>query len=572
MASSTEFVTVGKNVTKVDGLQLACGKAEFVDDVGLVGTLHAKILASPHAHARIRKIRTKKAEAVAGVKCILHFGNVARIAHTTAGQGYPEPSPYDNFMFDDKVRFVGDRVALVAAETLEAAEEACRLIEVDYEVLSAILDPEKAMEPGAPIIHDEKDAEGIHDPSRNIAGHIAVEVGNVEQGERESDVVVNGKYYSHYAQHCPLEPHVVLSYLDGNNRLVIRASTQVPFHARRIVAMVLQIPVHRVRVIKPRIGGGFGVKQEVFLEYLVGAVTLRTGRPCKLEFTRSEEFISSRTRHPHVMWMKIGAKKDGTIHLLDLKALSNTGAYGTHSLTVVCNAGSKALPMYNKAPHVKFWADAVYTNLPVGGAYRGYGGTQGFFAEECEIDELAEKLGMDALDLRRKNHILEGETSPVFKALGEGREGFEQIIGSCKLAECIDIGAREIGWTQKRGRKRRDGAKAYGVGCAILMQGSGIPGIDMGAATIKLNEDGSFNLNIGATDLGTGADTVLAQIAAEALAVPVEKFIITAADTDTTPFDTGAYASSTTYISGGAVKKNRRHRARADSRSGLRNP
>lgn len=550
----SSFKVVHQNVEKVDGICLATGVAQFVDDQKFPGLLYIKFLYSPHAHARIVKIDTTKAEQVNGVKCILHFGNVPRVLHTTAGQGYPEPSPYDAAMFDSKVRFVGDRVAAVAAETADIAEEACRLIQVEYDVLPAVFNPEEAVKAGAPVIHDESDIRGAHDPKRNLAAHVDIEVGDVEKGLAKADHYFEDRYELGYAQHCPIEPHICITYLDDRDRLVIRTSTQVPFHARRICAQVLQIPERQIRVIKPRIGGGFGAKQEVFLEYVAGLVTLRTRRPAKIEQTRAEEFYASRTRHPHIVKMRIGVKKNGIIDTLDMKALSNTGAYGTHSLTVVCNCGSKALPLYNKAKNIGFIGEACYTNLPIGGAYRGYGGTQGFFALESMIEDIAEKLGMDALEFRKKNHIRLGESSPVFAALGEGKEGYDQSMSSCKLDECISIGAKEINWAHER-KHHGPGPVKTGVGCAILMQGSGIPGIDMGAATVKLNEDGSFNLLVGATDLGTGSDTVLAQIAAEALAVPVDKIIIYSSDTDFTPFDVGAYASSTTYISGGAVKK-----------------
>jgi putative selenate reductase molybdopterin-binding subunit len=356
-----------------------------------------------------------------------------------------------------------------------------------------------------------------------------------------------------YAQHVPLEPHVSVAYLDDNGRLVLYTSTQVPFHVRRIIARVLGIPAGRIRVIKPRIGGGFGVKQEILIEDLVGLVTLRTGLPCKLEYSRAEEFYASRTRHPMRVTVRMGADRHGHIDAVHMTALENTGAYGAHNLTVVSNAGSKTLPMYNKAAHVRFTARGIYTNLPVGGAYRGYGATQGVFPLEVAVDMLAEQLNVDALELRRRNHIRSGETSPIFEELGEGRKGVAQTVGSCGLDRCIDIGAERIRWTDKRGKRRRQGPWVHGVGMSIHMQGSGIPAIDMGAATIKLNDDGSFNLLIGATDLGTGSDTVLGQMAAEVLGVGLDNILVLSSDTDVTPFDVGAYASSTTYVSGSAV-------------------
>ncbi|MHA1449991.1 MAG: xanthine dehydrogenase family protein molybdopterin-binding subunit, partial [Candidatus Hodarchaeales archaeon] len=352
------------------------------------------------------------------------------------------------------------------------------------------------------------------------------------------------------------EPHIVISYLDEDERIVIRTSTQVPFHARRIVSQALQIPVKRIRVIKPRIGGGFGTKQEVLLEEIAAMLTVRTKRPVKLALTRAEEFYASRTRHPGVLNIRAGVKNDGTITALDLRVLTNTGAYGSHGLTVMSNCGSKTLPLY-KCDNVRFTGDSVYTNLPVAGAYRGYGATQAAFGMESIIDEMAYAINMDPMEFRQKIHINLGESSPIFKALGEGTEGVEQKITSCGLAECIKLGAEEIDWKSKR-NNATDSHIKHGVGMAILMQGSSIPEIDMGSAFAKINDDGSFNLLVGATDLGTGSDTVLSQIFAEELEITVEDVIIYSSDTDRTPFDVGAYASSTTYLSGMAVKKTAR--------------
>ena len=554
-ARPREFTVVGKSERKVDGVPLVTGKPKFVADIDLPETLYVKILRSPHAHARIKAIDTSKAEALADVACVLTHANTPATRYTTAGQGYPEPSPYDSRMFDDKVRFIGDRVAAVAAETEGAAEEALKLIDVTYEELPAVLSIDEALAEAAPVIHDEIDAAGIYEASRNIAADVDIDVGDVEKGFAESDVVVETTCETQYVQHTPIEPHVCLSYLNEDNRLVLRTSTQVPFHVRRIVARVLDLPIHRIRVIKPRIGGGFGTKQEILIEDLCGLVTLRTGRPALLTLTRQEEFVSSRTRHPMRVRVTLGARADGTLHAIEMEAISNTGAYGAHSLTVLSNTGSKTLPLYNKAKSAHFFGQAVYTNLPVAGAYRGYGATQGYYPLEVAMDELAEKLGLDPIELRRRNHIRSGETSPIFEKLGEGREGVEQVIRSCELPRCIEIGAQRIGWADKRGTKERHGSWVHGLGMSIHMQGSGIPRIDMAAATIKMNEDGSFNLLVGATDLGTGSDTILAQIAAEVLGVPLSKMIVTSSDTDVTPFDVGAYASSTTYVSGMAVQR-----------------
>jgi len=549
------FRTVGHSERKVDGVSLVTGKPTFVADIDLPNTLHVRLLTSPHPHARISHIDTSAAEAMPDVACVLTHKNTPPTRYTTAGQGYPEPSPYDTRMFDPKVRFVGDRVAAVAAETPEAAEKAVESIRVEYEPLEPVLSLDEALADGAPIIHDEPDAKGIYEPQRNIAADVDISVGNLDTAFETSDVVVEASCETQYAQHTPIEPHVVWSYLDADGRLILRSSTQVPFHVRRIVAYVLGIPIRHIRVIKPRIGGGFGTKQEILLEDIAGLITLRTRRPALFCLSRQEEFVSSRTRHPMRIRVKMGADKQGRLQALEMEALSNTGAYGSHALTVLSNAGSKTLPLYNKAPNVRFFGKALYTNLPVGGAYRGYGATQGYFPLEMAMDLLAERTGLDPIEIRQRNHIRSGETSPIFEKLGEGREGVAFSIRSCELERCIEIGRQRIGWDDKRGKRRISGPWVHGVGMSIHMQGSGIPHIDMGAATIKMNEDGSFNLLVGATDLGTGSDTILAQIAGEVLGVPASHVIVISSDTDVTPFDVGAYASSTTYVSGTAVDR-----------------
>jgi putative selenate reductase molybdopterin-binding subunit len=557
------YRVVGKSEVKIDALALAAGRAEFTDDICLPGLLCAKILWSPHAHARITRIDASRARALPGVVCVLTPDDVPRVLHTTAGQGYPEPSPYDTALLDRKVRYVGDRVAAVAAETRAAAEAALKLIEVEYEPLPAVLDIRRADEPGAPVIHDEPDCRAVipvpYFPQRNIAAQVDMRVGDLDAGFAASELVVDREIETHYGQHAPIEPHITICYLDGDGRLVIRTSTQVPFHVRRIVAQTIGLPLRRIRVVKPRIGGGFGAKQEV-LEDIVALLCLRSGRPVKLEYTRAEELVSTRTRHPALIRVRAGFGQDGSLHALHMRARTNTGAYGSHALTVVCNCGAKTLPLY-RCPNIGFDADSVYTNLPVAGAYRGYGGTQAAFALEVVMDEAAHRLGIDPVELRRKLHIRAGEGSPVFRALGEGKEGVEQLIGSCGLERCLELGAAAIGWREARARSAAERASGAGgrwrrgVGMCALMQGSSIPEIDMGAASIKMNEDGSFNLLVGATDLGTGSDTVLAQIAAEALATGLEQIIVYSSDTDLTPFDVGAYASSTTYLSGEAVRR-----------------
>lgn len=552
-------------MNKIDSLALACGTAEFTDDIEIKGLLTGKILWSPHAHARIRNIDTSKAEKVPGVRAVLTYKNVPRVPHTTAGQGYPEPSPYDTVVLDNKVRFVGDRVAAVAAQTPEAAEEAVKKIQVEYEILPAVFDIFQAMKDGAPIIHDEDDSKNIPDAKHNICAKydFAVQQPHRESGGAvkgsewfsEADVVIDKTYRTQYAQHCAIEPHITIVYFDPDARLVIRTSTQVPFHVRRIVAQALDLPVKKIRVIKPRIGGGFGSKQEIVLEDICSALALAAKSPVKMEYTRKETFISSRTRHPAVIKLKTGVKKDGTLTDAHMEIYLNNGAYGSHALTVMMCSGSHTLPMY-QAKNTRFIGKSVYTNLPVAGAYRGYGATQGFFAWESQMDIMAEAIGMDPIEFRKKNYIREGEGSPVFKAMGEGREGVEQVITSCGLDREIEEGLKAIDWHEKKKRYAgQTGPIRRGLGCACMMQGSGIPEVDMASATIKMNEDGSFNLLMGAADLGTGSDTILAQIAAEVLGCKTEDIIVLSSDTDVTPFDVGAYASSTTFISGNAIKK-----------------
>ena len=557
MTEKREFNVVNKPLEKIDALQLALGKASYVADLMPKDHLVVKVLRSPHAHARIVSIDTKKAQEMEGVHAVLCHENVPRIPHTTAGQGAPEPSPYDTYIFPKKLRFVGDRVAAVAAETQEQAAAALKAIEVEYEVLPPVLSIDEALAEDAEVIHDESDCSipipVPYYPEKNICAVASMLEGDIDKGLACSDLKIDNEYETHYAQHTPIEPHVAGAFLDPANRVVIYTSTQVPFHARRITAQALGMEVKNFRVIKPRIGGGFGTKQEVLLEDIVALMALRTKKPCLLTLSREEEFIS-RTRHPQRFRIRLGFKDDGQLNTYAMKVISNTGAYGSHALTVMCNCGSKVLPLY-RAENIELDGKTVYTNLPVAGAYRGYGATQAAFAVETAMDEASYALDMDPVELRKKNHIKSGETSPVFKHLGEGKAGVEQSIGSCGLAECIEQGKEAIAWQNWKHPREKKGRYRRGLGMCTLMQGSSVPEIDMGSASLKLNEDGSFNLLVGATDLGTGSDTILAQIAAEALGTSLSQMIVYSSDTDMTPFDVGAYASSTTYLSGMAVKK-----------------
>ena len=548
---------VTQSVPKKDALSLAMGKPMFTDDKDFSNLAHVKLLYSPHAHAIIENIDTSQAEKLPGVLSILTHQNCSQVIHTTAGQGFPEPSPYDTRLFNKKVKFVGDRVAAVAAESLEIADEALGLIKVEYTVLEPILNHDEALG-NETVIHDEGDSKYIipvfYEPAKNHVSHLDAEVGDIEKGFKNADVVIEKTVRNHYGQHCPMEPHISIAYIDDYDRLVVRTATQVPFHARRIIAQILEIPLSKIRVIKPRIGGGFGTKQEVLLEPIVASFAWSLKRPVKLEYTRKEEFISARTRHPMTTRFKAGVKKDGTITAMDMHALSNTGAYGSHGLTVLSNTGSKTLPLYH-CENIKFTGDTVYTNLPVGGAYRGYGATQASLAMEIVMDELAKAINMDPAKFRLMNHIKEGETSPIFKALGEGTEGVEQTVDSVGLSDCIELGAKAIDWWNREEIKKKNSTDSVkrGFGHVCLMQGSSIPYIDMAAGYCKMNEDGTFNLLVGATDIGTGSDTVLAQIFAEGLGIDETDVIVLSSDTDTTPFDKGAYASSTTYLTGQAM-------------------
>jgi len=555
---------VGKPEPKVDAAKLVQGKPAFTDDVEMRDMLVAKLLLSPHAHAIIKHIDASKARALPGVQAVLTHEDLPRVAYTTAGQSDPEPGPHDNFSLDNRVRFVGDRVAAVAAETEEIALQALELIEVEYELLPTVFDPRESMKPGAPLLHEPNDHEPeearkwhIEDPNKNLAAMIEWELGSVEEGFKAADHIFEETYYSPKVQQTPIEPHVVVTWWDEDDRLIIRTSTQVPFHVRRILAPVLGLPEKRIRVIKPRIGGGFGVKQEVLIEDICAHLTIVTGRPVRLEYTRAEEFYASRSRHPMYITMKTGVMNDGTIVANEMYALSDTGAYGAHAMTVAGNTGHKAMALYN-APNIKFHTDIVYTNTPPSGAYRGYGVPQGFWALEPHVERIARALNLDPLAFRLKNAIKEGDEHPVSKIWSEGREGSAEYINTCGLPQCVEQGAAAIDWANRYGNEswhEVPGAPHLrrGIGVACVMQGTAIPNLDMGAASIKMNDDGSFNLLVGATDLGTGSDTVLTQMAAEVLGCPSEDFITYSSDTDFTPFDKGAYASSTTYISGRAT-------------------
>ena len=556
---------VGKPELKVDAVKLVKGNAAFGDDWEMRGMLYAKVLRSPHAHARIVKIDDARARALPGVHAVLHHENTFKLRYASGGQSWPNPHPYDQLSFDDVVRHVGDRVAAVAAESIEIAEAALALIDVTYEVLAFNLDERAAMDADAPQVHTESDSIGIHDASKNLVHHLTGgTVKDIDAAFAASDQVYEQTFRVHQVQQCPIEPHISIAWLDEDERLVIRTSTQVPFHVRRMVAPLLGLTVRDVRVVKPRIGGGFGAKQEMLIEDIVGHLALATRRPVRLELTREEEFVSSRTRHPQTITYKTGVNRDGTLRAQKMSIIGNTGPYGTHGFTVQIVSGLRGLSSYN-AEAKDFDCKVVYTNIPVPGAYRGYGAPQAEFALESHMEDIAFARGEEPMDFKRRNWVKLGDRMDIAPRLGE-RGSVDDIadedlprVMSSGIEECVAQGKRAIGWHRRddptwttpadRPNIRR------GLGFAFCMHGTAIPFMDMGGCSIKMNDDGSFNVAAGAADLGTGADTVLAQIAAEVLGVTMEDIVMYSGDTDHTPFDVGAYASSTTYISGMAVKK-----------------
>src|SRR5579883_2536649 len=551
---------VGQKERRVDARPLVTGAPVYASEFEQPNMLHARILHSPHAHANIVRIDKSKALALPGVHAVLTWEDVPRVPHSTAGQPYPEPSPYDTYLLDNRVRYVGDWVAFVAAESEAIAEEALSLIDVEYEVLPAVFDPLEAMQEGAPQLHESDVTHpnaahnfgNIYDAAHNIAAHELIERGDFQAAMREADLIVEGEYRVPCISHAVLEPHVCVAYLDGYDRLIVVSSTQVPYHTRRQLAAVLQMPISRIRVVKPRVGGGFGSKQEMLLEPVAAILALKTRQPVRIAYSRQEEFTAARFRHPMIIRMRSGVKRDGTLLAISMHSIGNAAAYGTHSFTVTRSTGHKTLCLY-RAKAYKFQADAVYTNLPITGAMRGYGAPQGFYALESHIDEIAHRLGMDPLEFRRKNHVQKGDWDPMEGEEVDGVFHSKRQFRSCGLPECIEKGAAAFGWYEPF--DRGDGKPIRrGRGMATAMQGSGVASFELGGASIKLNEDGSFNVMTGATDIGQGSDTVLGQIAAEALGVGMDKIIMHSADTDISVFDYGSYASSTTYITGKGVE------------------
>lgn len=540
---------VGKSFAKIDALNIATGKPVYTEDLAVKNALVVKILRSPHAFARIKAIDTARAEKLAGVECILTYRDVPGVRFTLAGQSYPEPSPYDRLILEDIVRYVGDEVAVVAALDERTALKAMAMIKVDYELLKPVLDFEQAIDHPS-IIHPEADVHCNFDigmqKERNIVSSYKLEAGDVEAELAKCPVVAEETCYIQAQAHAMMETYRAFNYIDHAGRLVVISSTQIPFHVRRKLARALQLPASRIRVIKPRIGGGFGGKQTVAVEPFTAAITLKTGKPAILIYDRKETFCSTTSRHAMRLTVRLGADTDGFIRAVDIQGLSDSGAYGEHASTVFSVVGDKTLPLYNKTRAVRYTGNVVYTNKPVGGAFRGYGATQGTFALESAVNKLAAKLNIDPTVIRLKNLIREGETCLIYKG---------KILGSSTLDRCIETGKRMIGWDEKYPCRNMGNHKVRAVGMAVTMQGSGIAGIDTASAEARLNDDGHYTLLIGSTDMGTGSDTILAQMAAEVLETVPDDISVYAADTDVSPYDPGSYASSTTYVTGMAVVK-----------------
>ena len=540
---------VGQPIRKKDAMALVQGKPVFTDDLAPKDCLVVKVLRSPHANAMVKNIKTDIAKRVPGIEDIYTWEDVPQQRFTMAGQTYPEPSPYDRLILDRHVRYVGDPVAIVAGANEECVEQALRMIKVEYEVLPAILDFRKAKD-NELLVHPEDTWKSLcpvgADNKRNLCACESSDHGDVDQVLADCDVVVEGTWHTLANQQAMMETFRTVCYMDTYGRLNVLSSTQIVFHARRILSNALGIPKSKIRVMKPRIGGGFGAKQTVVAEIFPAFVTWKTGKASKMIFTREESQMASSPRHEMEVSVKIGADKDGRIRAIDVYTLSNTGAYGEHGPTTVGLSGHKSIPLYGSLEAHRFAYDVVYTNTMSAGAYRGYGATQGIFAVESAVNELAGRLGMDPVELRLKNMVREGQTMPAY---------YGETAKSCALDRCLLRAKEMIGWDEKFPCRDMGNGKVRSVGVSMAMQGSGISGVDVGSATIKLNEDGIYTLMIGAADMGTGCDTILAQMAAECLDCPMENIIVSGADTDTSPYDSGSYASSTTYVTGKAVEK-----------------
>ena len=534
---------VNKPVRKKDAMQLVTGKPVYMDDIAPKDCLIVKLLRSPHANAIVTSIN--KIEAIYTWEDIPQDGR----RYTQAGQTYPEMSPYDRLIMDRHVRYVGDVVAIVAGRDEKYVDKALKLIKVQYEVLEPILDFHKAKD-NKILVHPEDNWESLvpvgADNKRNLCAHDETGSGDIEEVLKNSDVIIDHVYHTKACQQTMMETFRTFCTIDTYGRLNVVSSTQIVFHCRRILANALHIPKSMIRVSKPRIGGGFGAKQTSISEVYPAYVTWMTKKPSKIIFTREESMTASTPRHEMEVHVRLGASKDGIVNGIDMYTLSNTGAYGEHGPTTVGLSGHKSIPLYGKAKAFRFVSDVVYTNVMSAGAYRGYGATQGLFAVESAVNELAAKLHMDPFELRMKNIVKEGDVMPAY---------YGQVNTSCALDRCLERVKKMIDWDNKYPVRDMGNGKVRAVGMGMAMQGSGITSVDVGSATIKVNDDGFYTLAIGAADMGTGCDTILAQIAAEVLDCSIDEITVFGADTDTSPYDSGSYASSTTYVTGKAVEQ-----------------
>ena len=543
--------TVNQSMRKKDAMQLVTGQPVYMDDVIPQDCLIVKLLRSPHANAIVQEIDTSRALLVPGIEAIYTWKDVDQQGrrYTQAGQTYPEPSPYDRLVIDRHVRFAGDVVAILAGKDEKCVDKAMKLIKVRYEVLPAVLDYHTALD-NPVLVHPEENWESLApvgaDNKRNLCAHDETGAGDIEAVLAGCDVVIDHTYHTRACQQAMMETFRTYCSIDAYGRLNVLSSTQIVFHCRRILANALHIPKSMIRVAKPRIGGGFGAKQTSVCEVYPAFVTWKTKKPSKIIFSRYESQIASTPRHEMELHVRLGATKDGIIRGIDLYTLSNTGAYGEHGPTTVGLSGHKSIPLYGKAEAFRFVSDVVYTNHMSAGAYRGYGATQGLFAVESAVNELADKLGIDPFVIRQRNIVHEGDVMPAY---------YGQVNTSCALDRCLQAVHDNIGWDEKYPVRDMGNGKVRAVGMGMAMQGSGITSVDVGSASLKINDDGFYTLSIGAADMGTGCDTILAQIAAEVLECPLDNVTVLGADTDSSPYDSGSYASSTTYVTGKAVEQ-----------------
>ena len=539
---------VNRAVMKKDAMALVTGAPVYTDDLAPKDCLVVKVLRSPHAHALVKTIDTKRASAVPGIACVLTWEDSPACRFTQAGQTYPEPSPYDRRIIDRRLRFVGDVVAIVAGDTEQAVDRALKLIKTEYEVLKPVLDFRKAKD-NPVLVHPEEDWKSLcpvgADNKRNLCSSGSESDGDVEAVLKDCDLVIERTYHTKADNQTMMETFRAFTYLDAFGRLNVVASTQIPFHIRRILANALGIPKSAVRVVKPRIGGGFGAKQTGVAEIYPAIVTMKTGRPAKMIYTRYESMIAAPPRHEMEVTVRMGLSKEGKVRAVDMYTLSNTGAYGEHGPTTVGLSGHKAIPIYTPEAF-RFTYDVVYTNYQSSGAYRGYGATQGLFAVETALNEAAALLGIDPLEIRRKNFLREGQIMPAY---------YNERLESCHVSQCMEKARAMMDWDKKYPFKDMGNGKVRGVGVGISMQGSGIPCVDVGTVTIRLSDEGHYNMMIGATDMGTGCDTILSQMAADCMDCDVKDIVVSGVDTDVSPYDSGSYASSTTYVTGMAVVK-----------------